>query len=195
MRHWSSQQDCGSAHRHRFTRPKTMRAGAEPAAAVGSAADTSGRAERKPPSIAAPRRQRAKSRKSDRQAQAKKPCRRDAPRRRRRTRSDVKPPCRHAVANANAQWPSETAATNTYNIVIARPAACWTDGRPARTDRETPRRSSASNAQVVAADQLNELDRAISDEKPADARRPGHGTIDAPVVVSVRTARPGTRPP
>jgi hypothetical protein len=151
----------------------------EPAAAVGSATDTSAE-----PTKAAkhrsPRKTEAKSRKSDRQATkgSRKPTEDDTAK-----AEDAKPEHDTAIpaslANANAQWPSETTATNTYNMTSQAGSALGQIGgqqeQPAAT---TTPDSGPSNAQLVAADQLNDLDRAISEDKPPLTL--AKATIDTP---------------
>ena len=85
-----------------------------------------------------------------------------------------------AVANANAQLPAETSSDMTAMAAqvdsMQKLMAGKTDVAAAPED---------SNLQVVAADQLNEVDRALSDDKPAD--KPtltlARATIDAPAAV------------
>jgi len=84
-----------------------------------------------------------------------------------------------AVANANAQWPADAAApTNTYNMsaqagnVLSQMGAQQPD-QPATASPG----DSASDAQVVAADQLNDLDRAAEDKPPLTLAK---ATLDTP---------------
>jgi len=86
------------------------------------------------------------------------------------------------VANANAQLPAETPTDMSAMAAQADSMQKLMAGKPdvAASPPED------SNLQVVAADQLNEVDRALSEEKPAD--KPtltlARATIDAPAVVS-----------
>jgi hypothetical protein len=90
-----------------------------------------------------------------------------------------------AVANANAQLPTDAPA-ETPQSVSAKADSVFKGigGAPAVTEP-----AADPGAQVVAADQLNELDRAITDDKPAmtddkPALTLASATIDAPAVVS-----------
>jgi cytoskeletal protein RodZ len=152
---------------------------AEPTATVGSAADTSAEPTKATKHRSA-RNTEAKSRKADRQASkaSKKSAEDDTAK-----ADDAKPEGNNAamppsVANANAQWPSETAATNTYNMTSQAGSVLGQIGGQQEQPATATPDSSASNAQVVAADQLNDLDRAISDEKPPLTL--AKATIDAP---------------
>lgn len=79
-----------------------------------------------------------------------------------------------SVANANGEWPSPTAATDTYSMSSkAGSILGQMDSQPA-----TSPGTSADNAQVVASDQLNELDRASADDKPQLTL--AKATLDAP---------------
>ncbi|NVN87089.1 MAG: hypothetical protein HXX15_13490 [Rhodopseudomonas sp.] len=70
------------------------------------------------------------------------------------TRDEQLPP---AVANANAQLPAA-------NVAAGEPASAKVVGQgDAQTARPV---GSAANAEIVASDQLNELDLAVADEKP-----------------------------
>lgn len=151
----------------------------EPAAAVGSAADTSAEPAKATKHRSA-RKSETKSRKSDRQATkaSKKPAEEDTAR-----TEDAKPGSSDSaipslVANANAQWPSETAATNTYNMSSQAGSALGQIGGQQEQPATTSPDSGASNAQLVAADQLNDLDRAISNDKPPLTL--AKATIDTP---------------
>lgn len=151
----------------------------EPAATVGSATDTSAEPTKTAKHRSA-RKTEAKSRKSDRQATkgSRKPAEDDTAK-----AEDAKPEHGDAaipasLANANAQWPSETAATNTYNMSSQAGSALGQIGGQQEQPATTTPDSSASNAQLVAADQLNDLDRAISDDKPPLTL--AKATIDTP---------------
>ncbi|WP_441241251.1 hypothetical protein [Tardiphaga sp. 768_D3_N2_1] len=152
----------------------------EPAAAVGSAADTSTEPAAKATKHRSARKSETKSRKSDRQANkaSKKSAEEDTAK-----TADAKPGSSDTaipslVANANAQWPSETAATNTYNMSSqAGSALGQISGQQEQPATTTPD-SGANSAQLVAADQLNDLDRAISDDKPPLTL--AKATIDTP---------------
>ncbi|MET0876043.1 MAG: hypothetical protein ABWY14_02795 [Tardiphaga sp.] len=85
------------------------------------------------------------------------------------------------VANANAQLPAETPADMSAMAAQADSMQKLMAGKP-----DVAASPEDGNLQVVAADQLNEVDRALSEEKPAD--KPtltlARATIDAPAVVS-----------
>jgi hypothetical protein len=95
-----------------------------------------------------------------------------------------------AVANANAQLPADAPAETTASV--AAKADSVFKGIGGAADVAAP--SADARTQVVAADQLNELDRAISDDKAQGkvhetandkpALTLASATIDAPVVVS-----------
>jgi hypothetical protein len=92
---------------------------------------------------------------------------------------DKAAPIPDAVANANAQLPANEAAETPQSV--SAKADSVLKGISTTTDSASAP-STDANAQLVAADQLNELDRAISDEKPALTL--AAATIDAPVAVS-----------
>ena len=151
---------------------------AAPAATVGSATDTS--AEPAKATKHRARKTETKSRKSDRQATrgSKKPTEEETAK-----ADDAKPEHGDAaisasVANANAQWPSETTATNTYNMTSQAGSTLGQISGQQEQPATTAPDSGASNAQLVAADQLNDLDRAISEDKPPLTL--AKATIDAP---------------
>jgi hypothetical protein len=100
-------------------------------------------------------------------------------------KDDSTTPMPPAVANANAQLPADAPA-ETPQSVSAKADSVFKGigGAPAVTEP-----AADPGAQVVAADQLNELDRAITDDKPAmtddkPALTLASATIDAPAVVS-----------
>jgi hypothetical protein len=88
-------------------------------------------------------------------------------------------PIADAVANANAQLPSDAAAETPQSISAKADSVLK---GIASTTNNAPAPSADPNPQLVAADQLNDVDRAVSDEKPALTL--ASATIDAPVVVS-----------
>lgn len=91
-------------------------------------------------------------------------------------------PIPDAVANANAQLPAN-GPTETPQSVSAKADSVF-KGIGGAADITEP--AADAGAQIVAADQLNELDRAISDDK-TDAKPAltlASATIDGPVVVS-----------
>ena len=81
-----------------------------------------------------------------------------------------------AVANANAQLPAETPTDMSGMAAQADSMQKWMGGR---TDNAAM--PPEDHAQVVAADELNEVDRALSDDKPALTL--ARATIDTPAVV------------
>jgi hypothetical protein len=139
----------------------------DPAVAVGSAADTSvepAKATRHHSS----RKTASKSRKSDRLAakdankDSKKPADEDTAKAEDAKSDATMPP---AVANANAQWPSDTT-TNMSNMAAQAGGVLTQMGvQPEQAAAALPD-ADAGNTQVVAADQLNDLDRAATDGTP-----------------------------
>lgn len=70
-----------------------------------------------------------------------------------------------AIANANAQWPTQAPADTTSNM------AAQADSVLSQVDAQaekpaTPAPDASSDSQVIASDQLNDLDRAATDAKP-----------------------------
>jgi hypothetical protein len=151
----------------------------EQTATVGTAVDTSTepvKATRHHSS----RKNAAKSHKGDRQAarDAKKSAEDDTAKAEDNKPADSGTGITSAVANANAQWPTDnpTTATNLNTQADSAPA-------PMVLQPEQPAIAApdgqASNLQVVASDQLNELDRAATDshQPPLTLAK---ATIDAP---------------
>jgi hypothetical protein len=93
--------------------------------------------------------------------------------------AEIAPAMPDSVANANAELPADTS-SETPQTVSARADNLFNaiGGTPAATVA-TP---AAAAADVVAEDQLNELDRAATDDKPVLTL--ASATLDAPVVVS-----------
>jgi hypothetical protein len=83
-----------------------------------------------------------------------------------------------AVANANAQLPADMSKMDAQADGMQN----WMGRKPDGAAAIPPE----DNAQVVSADQLNEVDRALSDDKPIDkpALTLAKATIDAPVIVN-----------
>jgi hypothetical protein len=97
-------------------------------------------------------------------------------------KNDSTEPMPHAVANANAQLPADAPAETPQSV--SAKADSVLKGIGGAPDFTEP--AADPGAQMVAADQLNELDRAITDDKADDkpALTLASATIDAPVVVS-----------
>jgi hypothetical protein len=151
----------------------------EPAVAVGSAADTSAEPT-KATRHHSSRKTASKSRKSDRLAakdankDSKKPAEEDTAKAEDAKTDGTVPP---AVANANAQWPSETT-TNMANMAAqAGGVLTQMGGQPEQPAAALPD-ADAAHTQVVAADQLNDLDRAATEGTPPLTL--AKATIDAP---------------
>ena len=89
-----------------------------------------------------------------------------------------------AVANANAHWPVDSTTTSTIGAATAAAQAvvgpALMSGMPEQP--ATAVSEPAGNAQVVAADQLNDLDRALGENKPPLTL--ARATIDSPEVAS-----------
>jgi hypothetical protein len=134
--------------------------------AVGSAADTSAEPA-KPVRHHAAKKTASKSRKADKHAATEsKPATNETA-----STGDAAPDATNAglsaaVANANAQWPTQAPADVTSPASQAgsfpTPTAAIQPEQPATAAPE----NGANIAQVVPADQLNDLDRAITDDKP-----------------------------
>jgi hypothetical protein len=139
---------------------------ADPAVAVGSAADTSAEPA-KATRHHGSRKTASKSRKSDRHAakDSKTPADEDTAKAEDAKTDATEGAVPPAVANANAQWPSETT-TNMSNMATqAGGVLSQMGGQPEQAATASPD-ADAGTAQVVAADQLNDLDRAATDGKP-----------------------------
>ncbi len=153
----------------------------EQPAAVGTATDTS--AEPARPVRSHAKRASSKSRKAERQAKAKKAAEEQTAK-----AEDAKPAqdssMTATVANANAQWPTDAKPTDTYNMsaqagnVLNQMDAQAAPGTAAAAD-------SAHTEQVVAADQLNDLDRAAEEKPPLTLAK---ATIDTPPAAPAATA-------
>ncbi len=141
---------------------------------VGTAADTSVESVR--PARSHARKTANKSRKAERQAKAKKAAEEQSAK-----AEDTKPEqgssITSAVANANAQWPTDAKPTDTYsmsaqagNVLNQMDAQAAPGASPAAADN-------TNTEQVVAADQLNDLDRAAEEKPPLTLAR---ATIDTP---------------
>lgn len=169
------------------------------ATAVGSATGVA--AEIAPPTRLHPKSSSSKSRKTQRQAKAKKPAKQEAAKadddkagdlktdvskaddtkvdisKSDQPQSDQGSSISPAIANANAQWPSDAKPTANYNT--STQAGNVLSKMEAQPEQATPpaAEDSAAAPNVVAADQLNELDRAAED-KPALTL--AKATIDTP---------------
>jgi len=151
----------------------------EQPAAVGTA--TGVVATPAPPTRLHPKKTASKSRKAERQAKAKKATQEEHAKQEAKKADDLKPTQDDAmsptVANANAQWANEAKPTDTYNMsaqagnVLSQMGAQHEP--PATADAE----DGAKATEVVAADQLNELDRAAETQPPLTLAK---ATIDTP---------------
>ncbi len=148
----------------------------QPAAAVGSATGvTAAPAE---PTRLHPKKTASKSRKAERQAKAtskaKKPAQEETAKAEelKPTQDDTMPP---AVANANAQWANEAKPTDTYNM--SAQAGTVLSQMGAQPEPQATPADSAHAEQVVAPDQLNDLDRAAEEQPPLTLAK---ATIDTP---------------
>ncbi|MDB5631612.1 MAG: hypothetical protein JWR49_467 [Tardiphaga sp.] len=83
-----------------------------------------------------------------------------------------------SIANANAQLPAETPTDMSNMATQADSMLKLMGSKPVDAAAAQPE----ANTQVVAADQLNEVDRALSEDKPALTL--ARATIDEPVVTS-----------
>lgn len=167
---------CASGALH-ATESDTPSQASEPAATVGSATDTSTEPAKATKHHVA-KKSAAKSRKSDRLTSkgAKKAAEEESTKAEDATPEKGDMPA--SVANANAHWPSEAPATNTYNMTSqAGGVLSQIGGQPEQPATASPD-AGPGNLQVVAADQLNDLDRAITDDKPALTL--AKATIDTP---------------
>lgn len=140
-----------------------------------------------------PKKTASKSRKAEKQAKAKKPAHDET------AKADELKPTQDdgitpAIANANAQWandtkPTDTKGNDTYNMtaqagsVLSQMDAQAAPAPAAATD------DSAHTDQLVAADQLNDLDRAAEDKPPLTLAK---ATIDTPpaAVASTDNSKP-----
>jgi hypothetical protein len=131
-----------------------------------------------------PKKSASKSRKAERQAKAKKPAQDETAKANelKPTQDDAISP---AVANANAQWATDAKPADTYNMsaqagnVLSQMNAQPAPGAGAAAE------DSAQTEQVVAADQLNELDRAAEQQPPLTLAK---ATIDTPSAAPSATA-------
>lgn len=159
------------------------------AAAVGTATDTS--AEPARPARRHVRKAAAKPRAERHAAKASKPAPGDAAKADQTKADEIKasdaqatdltaakaPGMSAAVANANAQWDTGANPNNTYNM-SAQAGTVMSQMGAQHEQPATPAPDDSANAQVVAADQVNELDRAAADDKPPLTL--AKATIDAP---------------
>ena len=154
---------------------------AEQPAAVGSAIGVS--AEPAAPTRLHPKKSASKSRKAERHAKAKKPAKQEAAKEDNAKAEDLKPTQDGAispvVANANAQWPHDAKPADSYNMSTqAGNVLSKMDAQPAPgAAADDSAKADAKAEQVVAADQLNELDRAAEDKPPLTLAK---ATIDTP---------------
>jgi hypothetical protein len=144
----------------------------QPAAAVGSATGVT--AAPAQPTRLHPKKTASKSRKAERQAKAKKPAQEETAKAEelKPTQDDTMSP---AVANANAQWANEAKPTDTYNM--SAQAGTVLSQMGAQPEPQATAADSAHAEQVVAPDQLNDLDRAAEEQPPLTLAK---ATIDTP---------------
>lgn len=141
---------------------------------VGTAADTSTEAVK--PARSHAKKTASRSHKAERQTKAKKAAEDQA------AKADAGKPEQDgnitpAVANANAQWPTDAKPTDTYNMSAqAGNVLSQMDAQPA-PGTGAAAAASASTEDVVAADQLNDLDRAAEEKPPLTL---ASATIDTP---------------
>ncbi len=134
-----------------------------------------------PPTRLHPKKAASKSRKAERQAKATKPAKESAAKQEANKANDLKPTqddtMSPAVANANAQWANEAKPTDTYNMSAQAGNVLSQMGAqpepPATADAEDGTRAT----DVVAPDQLNELDRAAESQPTLTLAK---ATIDTP---------------
>lgn len=124
-----------------------------------------------------PKKTASKPRKAERQAKAKKPAQEETAKAEelKPTQDDKMSP---AVANANAQWANDAKPTDTYSMSAQAGTVLSQMGAQA----EPPASADAENGtqtatEVVASDQLNELDRAAESQPPLTLAK---ATIDTP---------------
>ena len=86
-----------------------------------------------------------------------------------------------SVANANAQFAAADAPADT-NSVSAKASNILQTMAAKQGDQQAP--SPAANTELVAADQLNDVDRALSEDKPALAPTVAMAMAQAPAAVS-----------
>lgn len=153
-------------------------------AAVGTATGVVA-AEPGQPTRLHPKKSASKSRKAVRHAKAKKPAKEETAKeeaaKQEAKADDLKPTqddsMTPAVANANAQWANDAKPTDTYNMSAkAGNVLSQMDAQPephATADAE----NHAPAADVVASDQINDLDRAAEDKPPLTLAK---ATIDTP---------------
>ena len=139
-----------------------------------------------PPTRLPPKKTASKPRKAERHAKAKKPAQEetakaDTAKDTTAKADDLKPTQNDnmspAVANANAQWANDAKTTDTYNMSAqAGNVLNQMDAQPAQNTTASADES-AHAEQVVASDQLNELDRAAESQPPLTLAK---ATIDTP---------------
>jgi nitrogen fixation protein FixH len=123
-----------------------------------------------------PKKSASKPRKAERQAKAKKPAKEETAKAEelKPSQDDTMSP---AVANANAQWANEAKPTDTYNMSAQAGNVLSQMGAQPDPHATAAAEESAPAEQVVAADQLNELDRAAEQQPPLTLAK---ATIDTP---------------
>lgn len=158
---------------------------AEQPAAVGTATGVvAGPSE---PTRLHPKKSASQSRKATRQAKAKKPAKEEAAKQEAKaedlkpTQNDAMPP---AVANANAQWGNDAKPTDTYNMSAQAGNVLSQMDAQAEPQASADAENHAPAAEVVASDQLNELDRAAEEKPPLTLAK---ATIDTPPAVAPTT--------
>lgn len=89
------------------------------------------------------------------------------------------------VANANAQMPAESLATNAGQNLAASAASQTDSGTPAAATDQQPTvdPTAQSAADIVPSDEVNAIDRAMSDDKPAETVM-AMTTTDAPAAAT-----------
>ena len=155
---------------HRAAAQDAAQASEQPA--VGSATGvTAAPAE---PTRLHPKKSASKSRKTERQAKAKKPAKEETAK-----AEELKPSqddsMSPAVANANAQWANEAKPTDTYNM--SAQAGTVLSQMGAQPEPHATADAESHATEVVASDQLNELDRAAEEQPPLTLAK---ATIDTP---------------
>lgn len=143
-----------------------------------------------------PKKTASKSRKAERQAKAKKAAQDEAAKQEASKADELKPTqdaaMTPAVANANAQWANEAKPTDTYNMSAqAGNVLSQIDAQPAPS-ATTSTEDSSHTEQVVASDQLNDLDRAAESQPPLTLAK---ATLDTPPAAEpTATVENGSKP-
>lgn len=140
-----------------------------------------------------PKKSATKSRKAERQAKAKKQAKAEAAKEQTAKADELKPSQDDSmpagVANANAQWPNDAKPADTYNMSAkAGTVLSQMSAQPEPPAAAAPE-GNADTGQVVASDQLNELDRAAEPPPPLTLAK---ATVDTPAapVETVENSKP-----